>query len=128
MRASNATSEELTAIRQMGPALEELVAGGRGEIAMLSYGDRIRTVQPFTSDSSEVSSAIAGLKASGTSLGVNEAIVEAISQLETRPLYRRRIVLLIGENRDPHSDGSAQEIIERAQKSNVLIYAIASGR
>ena len=126
VRTNDAASEALAAIRQSGPMLEPLVAGGRGEIAVLSYGDRIRTVQPFTSDSAAVSRAIAGLKVSGTSLAVNDAFAEAISDLETRPAYRRRILLLIGESRDPRSQSGSQDVIDRAQRSNVLIYAIAA--
>jgi hypothetical protein len=128
VRTNDAASEALEAIRQMGPMLEPLIAGGRGEIAVLSYGDRIRTAQPFTSDSAAVSSAIAGLTVSGTSLAVNDALVETISALETRPAYRRRILLLIGESRDPRSQSGFQDVVDRAQRSNVLIYSIAAAQ
>jgi hypothetical protein len=126
VRTNDAASEALAAIRQVAPTLEPLVAGGGAEIALLSYGDRIRTILPFTSDSAALSNAIADLQVSGTSVAVIDAIEEAISELETRPTYRRRIVLLIGESRDPRGQGRVQKLVERAQRSNVLIYAIAA--
>jgi len=126
---NDSASEALAAIRQMGPMLEPLVAGGRGEIAVLSYGDRIRTVQPFTSDSAAVSRAIAGLKVSGTSFAMIDAVAKAISDLETRPVYRRRILLLIGESK-ALSRGlrGNQDLIDRAERSAVLIFAIAAAQ
>jgi hypothetical protein len=124
VRTNEAAVKVLAAIRQMGPMLAPLVAGGRGEIAVLSYGDRIRTIQPFTSDAAAVANAIAGLQASGTSFGLIDTIEEGISELESRPADRRRVLLLIGETRDSRGHSRTADVVDRAQRSNVLIYAV----
>jgi hypothetical protein len=122
------SSEALESIRQMGPALGPLVRDGRGEIAVLSYGDRIRIVQPFTSDSAAVSNAIGGLKISGTSSPMIDAVAEGISALEARPMYRRRILLVLGEGKDHPVSRAGESILDRAQRSSVLIYVITAAQ
>jgi hypothetical protein len=114
-------------IHEIGPLLEPLVTGERGEFAVLSYGDQIRTVQPFTSDSATVSHAIDTFKVfqtAGPSVRMNDAVDEAISDLDARPVYRRRIILVIGDGNDRRSRTNFQDVRARAKRLNVLIYEL----
>jgi hypothetical protein len=115
-------------IHEIGPMLEPLVTGERGEFAVLSYGDHIRTVQPFTSDSASVSHAIDTFKVfqtAGPSIRMNDAVDEAISNLGARPVYRRRIILIIGDGNDHGSKTTFQDVRARAKRLNVLIYELS---
>ena len=103
--------------RKIGAMLEPLVSSERGEIEVLSYGDRVRVlvVQPFTSDSTKASRAIAELKIlmglqSSTS-NVSDAIVQATSDLQTRPSNRRRIIVVLGESiQNPEDEKKLKDV------------------
>jgi hypothetical protein len=125
VQTNDTASEAVAAIRQIGLMLEPLITGERGEIALLCYGDHVRTIQPFTSDSAVMFNAINGLKVDGTSSRLTDAVVEATSVLDTRPEYRRRIILVVGESGDHGSEGKVSDALARVQRSNVLIYVVA---
>ena len=92
---------------------------------MLSYGDQVRTVQPFTPDSGKAVLALTGLKVDGGLARKIDAVAEAISDLDARTPDRRRVVLVIGEREDRGSKTDLKDALTRAQLSNVLIYSIA---
>lgn len=115
-------------IHELAPMLEPLVAGGHGEFAVLSYGDQVRTVQPFTADSSTVSHAIDAFRVperSGRSVHMNDALDEAISDLDARPVYRRRIILVIGDGDDRGSKVKFEDVLARAKRLNVRIHELS---
>ena len=95
------------------------------QIAVVSYGDQVRTVQSFTSDSAKAALAIAGLKVDGASARELDAVNEAVTALETHTQKGRRVLLLIGEIKDLASGADLRDTMIRAQRSNVLIYGLA---
>jgi flavin-binding protein dodecin len=105
--------------RKIGTMLEPLVSSERGEIEVLSYGDRVRVlvVQPFTSDSTKASRAIAELKISmglqSSISNVSDAIAQATSDLQTRPSNRRRIIVVLGESKD-RQDDKLKDVLNRS--------------
>jgi len=122
----------LITFRKIAAMLEPLVSSGPGEIEVLSYGDRVRVsvAQPFTSDSSKASQAMAYLKIStgpqSSPSNVFDAIAQATSDLEARPANQRRIIVVIGESgKDPENDRKLKDSINRAARSNVLIFFVA---
>ena len=122
VQTNDATLAALAGLR-LDLILHQLIKGG--EIAVLSYGDQVRTVQSFTSDSAKASLAIAGLRVGGASPRALDAVNEAVSALETHTQKGRRILLLIGEIKDRASGANLRDTMIRAQRSNVLIYGLA---
>ncbi len=114
----------LAKVRKIGPTFEPLVTGERGELEILAYGDGVRTVQPFTSDYDASTGAIAALRSEGDRAPLVDAVAEAIANLEGRPGNRRRIIITIGESKDRGSKAKLQDVLTRAQRSNVLIYSL----
>jgi VWFA-related protein len=114
----------LAKVRKIGPTIEPLVTGERGETAVITYSDQTRLAQPFTFDALAVKQAIAGLRADGSSAKMIDSIMEAIEALESRPANRRRIILIIGESKDRGSKTKLEDALTRAQRSNVLIYSL----
>jgi hypothetical protein len=51
VQTNDATLAALAGLRDLDLILRQLIKGG--EIAVLSYGDQVRTVQSFTSDSAK---------------------------------------------------------------------------
>ena len=113
--------EMLRDFRRIGSMLEPLVSSGRGEVEVLSYGDRVGLLvaEPFTSDSAKAARGMAFLKISTglqrSSSTILDAIAEATSDLETRAASRRKIVIVLGESsKDAESDQKLKDAIHRA--------------
>jgi len=108
-------------IRKIGSMLEPLLSSGRGEVEVISYGDRVKVfvVQPFTSDSAQAAEAIGHPKIlsalQGSTSNVLDAIAQATSDLETRPSNGRQIVLVLGKNsNDAGSEKKLKDLMDDA--------------
>jgi len=122
LASNDAAAAALAKVGKAGATVEPLITGIRGEVAVISYADRVRTVQPFTGDFDRVRRALYSVKADGTRARMVDAAAEAIHMLDTRPPGRRRVLILIGESKDRGSETDLQDVLSRAQRANVLIY------
>ncbi len=126
---ANRTSESaLERIKRIAPALQSLVTGDQGEIAVLAYDHRVQVLQDFTSDSDKLKTALGQLKAGSSSAVMNDAVVTASRMLSKRPPDRRRILLLIGETRDVASAAKPKQALTDLQFANVLVYSVNMNR
>ncbi len=114
----------LPKIQKIGAALNALVTGETGEIAVLAFDHRIQTLQDFTSQPDKVELALKKIHAGSSSSVLNDATMQAINMLRTRPQNRRRVILLISETRDIAGSIRPREVLESAQFANVLIYSV----
>ncbi len=114
----------LPKIQKIGPALTALVTGETGEIAVMCFDHRIRTLQEFTTDGNKVDLALKKITPGSSSSRLNDATMQAINMLRSRPQNRRRIILLVSETRDIAGSIRPREVLEAAQFQNVLIYAV----
>jgi VWFA-related protein len=126
---SNAKVESvLPTIRKMGSVLQNLVAGERGEVAILSFDHRIQLLQDFTSDATRLQEALQKLRPGSSSSRMIDATIEGTRMLTRRPKDRRRIILLITESRDIASAGKPREALTNLELGNVLVYALNISR
>lgn len=63
IEANDYARAALAKIRKTGSMIQPLVTGERGEAAILSFGDDIKTVQEFTADAALISNAFRGIEA-----------------------------------------------------------------
>jgi VWFA-related protein len=124
LASNDAAAAALAKVGKAGSTIEPLITGIRGEVAVMSYADRIRTVQPFTGDFDRVRHALFAVRAGGTNARMVDAAADAIYLLETRPPGRRRVLILIGESKDRGSETGLEDVLTRAQRANVLIYPL----
>jgi len=124
VQANNMVDEILPKIQRIGSVLDALVVGQSGEVAVIAFDHRIRTLLDFTKDSGKVSDTLRKISAGSSSSRVIDATAEGIRMLRSRPEERRRILLLISEKRDIASSGHLRETLNYAQLSNVTIYSV----
>jgi VWFA-related protein len=135
IQANNDVEKILPAIVKQASALEQLVLGGDGEVAILAFDHRIQTLTGFTSDESQIDAAFRKLcvdphsrsctgKSGSYTAVLNDATLDAINLLKTRPAVRRRVVLQISENRDKGSSTKPREVLTEAEFSNVVMYSM----
>jgi VWFA-related protein len=124
IQANSAMEGMLPKIRKVGSLLEPLVVGEAGEVAILAYDHRIRTMLEFTSDSSKFGPALEKITPGSSSSRMIDSVSEAIRMLSHRPTDHRRVILLIGESRDSTSEGKLRDALTAAELADVAIYSV----
>jgi len=124
VQASYNVGDILPKIQRMGNVLGSLVVGQSGEVAVIAFDHRIRTMLDFTTDSGKIADSLKKIHAGSSSSRVIDATMAGIRMLRSRPEERRRILLLISEKRDVASSGHVKEALNYAQFSNVTVYSV----
>ena len=105
-----------------GILFTELLAGDRGETAILTFSDEVRTLRDFTTNSDNLSAGLRSLHVQGNGAVANDAVMQGLAMLAKRRNDRRRILLVIGEKRDRSSKLKFSAVLQEAQRQNVIIY------
>lgn len=128
VQCSSRTEAVLTQIKKASVLFGPQVIGEDGEAAVIAFDHRIREMQSFTNDPQKITDAIKKINAGSSSARMIDAVDKAVYMLRSRPASRRRIVLLVSENRDQASEGKVKETLLDAQLSNVGIYSVNISR
>lgn len=118
----------LPQVKKIGNLLKPLLTGDQGEVALIAYDSRIRTLQEFTSDADKITLAMNKVQPGSDANHMIDAVSEATRMLRTRPRSRQRIILLIGETRDLYSETHLREAMMDLQLANVVFYAVDMSR
>jgi len=124
VQANAEVEKMLPAIQKVGSAISAQILGDDGEAAVIEFDHRIQTLSDFSSDPDKLSAALKKLKPGSGTSRLNDATIEGIDLLKTRPVGRRRILLLIAESRDNGSELKARAVLSQAEFADVVIYAI----
>lgn len=128
IQCSDRTDAVLKQIKKASNLFGPQVIGENGEAAVLAFDHRIREMQSFTNDPQKITDAIKKINAGSTSARMIDAVDKAVYMLRSRPVTRRRIVLVVAENRDQASEGKLREALIDAQLSNVSVYSVNISR
>jgi VWFA-related protein len=128
IQCSNRTEAVLTQIKKASNLFGPQVIGEDGEAAVLAFDHRVREMQSFTNDSTKIVDAIKKINAGSGSARMIDAVDKAVYLLRSRPATRRRIILLVSEDRDQASEGRVRETLLDAQLTNVSIYTVNISR
>ncbi|MCX6628309.1 MAG: VWA domain-containing protein [Candidatus Solibacter sp.] len=105
-----------------GILFTDLLAGDRGETALVTFSDEVRSLRDFTTNSDNLSAGLRSLHVQGTGAVALEAVMQSLAMLARRKSDRRRILLVIAEKRDRSSKVKFPVVLQEAQRQNVLIY------
>jgi VWFA-related protein len=128
IQCSNRTDAVLGQIKKAGILFGPQVIGEDGEAAVIAFDHRIREMQSFTNDPDKITAAVKKINAGSSSARMIDAVDKAVYMLRSRPATRRRIILLVSENRDQASEGKVRETLLDAQLSNVGVYSVNISR
>jgi Ca-activated chloride channel family protein len=103
-------------LQQLKPADRAMV------LAISSEAD---VIAPLTMDRFNQSRAIAALEPWSTT-ALHDAIVAALDRLQPEP--GRQALVVFSDGQDRYSKTTAVQVVERARRSNALVYPIAFGR
>jgi VWFA-related protein len=124
VQANDQVEKILPQIQKLGALLQAQVLGDNGEVAILEFDHRVQTLTDFTSDPDKVVAALKKIKPGSWSSRLNDAALESINLLKSRPPTRRRVLLLISESLDKGSQIKPREVLEASEFANVVIYSV----
>src|SRR3954453_19893971 len=101
-----------------GILFTDLLAGDRGETAVITYSDEVRTLRDFTTNSDNLTAGLRSLHVQGNGAVANDAVMRALGMLSKRSKDRRRILLVIAEKRDRSSKLKFAAVLREAQRQN----------
>jgi VWFA-related protein len=122
VQTSANSSAILDKLGSSGILFADLLAGDRGETALVTFSDEVRTLRDFTTSSDNLAAGLRSLHVQGDGAVALEAVMQSLAMLSKRKSDRRRILLVIGEKRDRSSKVKFQTVLHEAQRQNVLIY------
>ena len=105
-----------------GILFANLLAGDRGETALVTFSDEVRTLRDFTTNSDNLAAGLRSLHVQGSGAVALEAVMRSLAMLAKRKSDRRRILLVIAEKRDRSSKVKFPVVLQEAERQNVLIY------
>src|SRR3954454_10228621 len=125
IQTSETSSSALAKIRKVGALVSQSVLGDNGEVAVVTFSDRVDIVQNFTRGADQISTAFAGLK-TGRDMGgrMLDAVSQSLRMLSDRPGSRRSNILVIGESRDRGSSTKLDALRQKIQSTGVTIYGL----
>ena len=94
------------------------------EAMVVAIGSEVEIVAPLSTDRPAQLQAIDALKPWGTT-GLYDAIVTSIDAVQTAK--GRRAMVLLSDGRDRYSKVTASEALDRARRSDVMIYPVTLG-
>jgi len=124
IQASSNMEGLLPKIQKIGALLNDLVLGENGQVAILCFDHRIKTLTDFTSDTNQIEAALKQLKPGSSSSVLNDAAMAGLRMLRHQPSDRRRVLVLIGETRDNSSELRPRDVLTEAEFDNVIIYPV----
>lgn len=124
IQANAYTENVLKQVQKLGSVFEDLVLGDTGEVAVLAFDHRKQVLSPFTNEPGALKEALKKLHPGSMSSCLNDAVMESINMLRTRPSNRRRVLMVIAESRDGGSEIGVREVLTAAEFANVVIYPI----
>jgi len=125
IQANSDVEKILPSIKRLSGIFESLVIGEDGEMAVIGFDHRIKVLTDFTNDPAKIDAAFNALSVGSYSAALNDATMRAIGMVKTRPTNRRRVVILISENRDKGSEiKKIREVLTEGEFANVVFYAV----
>jgi len=103
--------------------LQQLRPGDRSMVIAVASDTQVAA--PLSTDRDAALQAVAGLQPWSTT-GLHDAIIACIGMIQ--PASGRRALILLSDGVDRYSHATAADALERARRSDVLVYPIAIGK
>ncbi len=94
------------------------------EAMIIAVGSQVEVVAPLSTDRSAQRDAVNRLDTFGTT-GLYDAIIDAIGDVQ--PAKGRRALIILSDGNDRYSEASGSDALERARRSDVMIFPVAIG-
>lgn len=117
---------EFDKLAKMGPLLDLFLADARSRVALMGFDSAPHLLADFTHSGDEVNEALKRLDPGDGGAAILDTVSSAVDLLESQPKEYRRVLLLIGEERDHGSKHTKIErLIAKIGASDVLVLSVS---
>lgn len=125
IEANKRSGAVLRKVQTIGSLIQPLVLGLHGTAAVVTFADRVRVWQEFTSRADVLGECLKTLAPQGSGSKMHDALSKAVDMLIEQPDRRRRkIIIVVSESKDHASETKLEELVTRAQAANIVIYPL----
>lgn len=124
IQANSSVEHFLPKIDRLGNMVQSQLLGDTGEVAVLAFDHRIQTILPMTADLDKLPPAMKKIKPGSSQSVVNDAVMSAINMLRNQDQARRRIIIVVAQNKNGGSEINTREVMSAADFAQVTIYPI----
>jgi len=117
---------EFDKLAKLGPLLDLFLADGRSQAALVGFDSKPHLIRDYTHSSEEINEALKHLNMGDGGDAILDTVSYAVDLLESQPKEYRRVLLLIGEERDHGSKHTkTEQLIEKIGRSDVLVLSVS---
>lgn len=124
VETNDSTAPFLDSVRPLGTLFSDMVMGPQGEVAVLTYSDRVNVALPFTSNGDQLDTALRGLQGRAGGMHLDDALMRALFMLYNQPRDYRKVIVAFSDGFNIGSKMSRGEIVKGAMNSNITIYGL----
>ncbi len=128
VQTTDSVGSLLGQVRPLGPVFSDLLLAPNGEAAVISFSDQIKQLQGFSSDRDRLKFTLQRLDSFGRKPRLNDAIMQGLELLETRPKPERRLMVVFSDGTDRGSENNKSDVVRRATTDGTTIYALHLSR
>ena len=114
----------LERVRKSSFVFTESILGPFGEAAIITFDDEVRIKQDFTPNHDLLLETLQNIKPEGALTRLADGLHLAVERLLARPLTRRRMIVVISEERDAGSETALGEALRLAQLGEISVYSV----
>lgn len=128
LQTDDSVSSLLYQVRPLGSEFSDLLLGPDGHAAVISFSDKVKVLQDFSNDRDHLKAVLGQLEAFGPKARLNDALMQAMALLESRPQSERRVIVAFSDGADHGSENNKADVIRRATADEVTIYGLHLSR
>jgi len=123
VQCSRSADKEFNKFKGLSAMIDDIVGGAPHEVAVISYGEAIYTLDNFSSNPDAVDRAISKIQPCGDYSAITiDAVDHAINMLQRRRNQYRHAILLISEGRDHGSRAKLHQVVAELGITDTVIY------
>ncbi|MBL8211630.1 MAG: VWA domain-containing protein [Bryobacterales bacterium] len=124
VHASFEARKPLHRLRQAASLLGPLLVGEGGRVGLVAFRDEAEVVVPLSAGVDEVGKQLRELVAKNWGCALVDAVRASAQALRSEPAARRRVILIMTEDRDRSSKADLHETLTLLQEYNITVYAL----
>ncbi|HXJ43831.1 MAG TPA: hypothetical protein VNH18_31390 [Bryobacteraceae bacterium] len=128
VQTNDAVRAWLPEVRRVASVVEAVLLGATGEASVSTFGDDVKTLQPFSADAVLLDKSFASISPGGDRSRCLDAVLAAAKQLAAVSLDRRRVILLIAQSGDVGSRAQLRDVLRELELNNIVLYSLVMPR
>jgi len=117
---------EFDKVAKLGPLLDVFLSDSKSEVALMGFDSEPHLISDYTHSADVINDALKNLQPGDGGDAILDSVSSAVDLLQTQPKGFRRVLLLIGEERDHGSKHTkVEQLVQKIGASDVLVLSVS---